>query len=59
MCFIDDAKAFDWVNQNKLWNILEENTRREYQTTSPASWETCMQDKKEQLELDMEQQTWF
>ena len=59
MCFIDDAKAFDWVNQNKLWNILEENTRREYQTTSPASWETFMQDKKEQLELDMEQQTWF
>ena len=29
----------------------------EYQTTSPASWETCMQIKKQQLELDMEQQT--
>ena len=27
----------------------------EYQTTLPASWETCMQDKKQQLELDMEQ----
>ena len=29
----------------------------EYQTTWPASWETCMQVKKQQLELDMEQQT--
>ena len=29
----------------------------EYQTTWPASWEICMQVKKEQLELDMEQQT--
>ena len=27
-----------------------------YQTTLPASWETCMQVKKQQLELDMEQQ---
>ena len=26
-------------------------------TTLPASWETCMQDKKQQLEQDMEQQT--
>ena len=26
----------------------------EYQITLPASWETCMQDKKQQLELDME-----
>ena len=29
----------------------------EYQTTLPASWETCMQDKNQQLELDMEQWT--
>jgi len=29
----------------------------EYQTTWPASWEICMQVKKHQLELDMEQQT--
>ena len=28
-----------------------------YQTTWPASWETCMQVKKQQLELDMGQQT--
>ena len=29
--------------------------RWEYQTTLPASWEICMQDKKQQLEPDMEQ----
>ena len=29
----------------------------EYQTTWPASWEICKQVKKQQLELDMEQQT--
>ena len=31
--------------------------RWEYQTTLSASWEICMQVKKQQLELDMEQQT--
>ena len=31
--------------------------RWEYQTTWPASWEICMQVKKQQLEQDMEQQT--
>ena len=31
--------------------------RWEYQTTWPASWETYMQVKKQQLELDLEQQT--
>ena len=50
-CFIDYAKAFDYVDYNKL-EILGE-----YQTTWPASWETCMQGRKQQLELDMEQQT--
>ena len=29
----------------------------EYQTTWPAPWEICVQVKKQQLELDMEQQT--
>ena len=52
-CFIDYAKAFDCVDHNKLWKILTE----EYQTTWPASWETYMQVRKQQLELDMEQQT--
>ena len=50
-CFIDYAKAFVWITIN--WKIL----RWEYQTTWPASWEICMQVKKQQLELDMEQQT--
>ena len=54
VCFIDDAKAFDYVDHNKLWKILQEI---EYQTTCPASWEICMQVWKQQLELDMEQQT--
>ena len=52
-CFIDYAKALTvWITTNcgkflKSW---------EYQTTWPASWEICMQDKKQQLE-HMEQQT--
>ena len=42
-----------WITTNwgkfvKIW---------EYQTTLLASWVTCMQDKKKELELDMEQQT--
>ena len=50
---IDYAKAFDWntINCGKFWK------RWEYQTTWPASWETHMQVRKQQLELDMEQQT--
>ena len=39
------------INCGKLWK------RWEYQTTWPASWEICMQVRKQQLELDMEQQT--
>ena len=42
-CFIDYAKAFDCVDNNKLWKIK----RQEYQTTWPASWETCVQIKKQ------------
>ena len=53
-CFIDYAKAFDCVDHNKLWKFFK---RWDYQTTWPASWETCMQVRKQQLELDMEQQT--
>ena len=51
-CFIDYAKAFDCVDHNKLRNILK---RCSFQTTWPASWEICMQVKKQQLEPDMEQ----
>ena len=53
-CFIDYAKAFDCVDHNKLWNILKEMGIPD---TWPASWEICMQVRKQQLELDMEQQT--
>ena len=53
-CFIDYAKAFDHVDHNKLWKILQ---RGEYQTTWPASWEICMQVRKQQLEPDVEQPT--
>ena len=48
------TEAFECVDNQKLWKILK---RWEYQTTLPISWETCMQVKKQQLELDMEQQT--
>ena len=53
-CFIDYAKAFDCgitINCGKFFK------RWEYQTTWRASWEICMQVRKQQLELDMEQQT--
>ena len=53
-CFIDYAKATDCVDHNQLWKFFK---RWEYQTTWPASWETYMQVRKQQLELDMEQQT--
>ena len=53
-CFIGYAKAFDCVDHNKLWKFWK---RREYQTTWSASWEICMQVRKQQLELNMEQQT--
>ena len=53
-CFIVYAKAFDCVDHNQLWKILRE---MEYQTIWPASWETCMQVRKQQLELNMEQLT--
>ena len=49
-CFIDYAKALSvWITTDcekffKRW---------EYQTTWPASWEICMQVKKEQLEMDV------
>ena len=53
-CFIDYAKPLTvWITINcgKFWK------RWEYQTTWPAFWETCIQVRKQELELDMEQQT--
>ena len=52
-CFIDYAKAFACVDLNKLWKILKEMGT---QTTWPTSCGTCMQVRKQQLELATEQQ---
>ena len=51
-CLIGHTKDFNCVDHKILWRIWK---RWGYQTTLPASWEVCMQDKKQQLELDMEQ----
>ena len=53
-CFIDYAKAFDCVDHNNLWKILKEMWIPDHLT--------CLLRKqllvrKQQLELDMEQQT--
>ena len=45
---IDYGKTFDCVDHRKRW---------EYQTTWPTFWETCMQVRKQQVDLAMEQQT--
>ena len=51
--FIDYAKALAvWITTN--WKILQDMRILDHLT---ASWEICMQVKKQQLELDMEQQT--
>ena len=47
-CFIDYPKTFD---HNKLWKMLKEMGIPDHLT---ASWEICMQVKKQQLELDVE-----
>ena len=53
-CFIDYSKAFDCVDHNKLWEILKEMRIPDHLTcllgNLYAGW-------KQQLELDMEQQT--
>ena len=52
-CFIDYPKALTvWIPTN--WKILKE---MEIPDHWPAFWEICMQVKKQQLELDMEQLT--
>ena len=51
-CFIDYAKVFVWITTICGKFLM----RWEYQTTLSASWKVCMQVKKQQLELYMEQQ---
>ena len=53
-CFIDYAKAFDCVDHNKLWKILQEMGIPDHLTCLLS---ICMQVRKQQLQLDMEQQT--
>ena len=57
ICFIDYSEAFDCIDHNKkkkekkkLWKIIKETGRQEYQTTLIAFWETCIWVKKWQLD---------
>ena len=49
-------KAFDCVYHNQLWKIFRDGVTK---TTWPASWEICVQVKKQQLKPDTEQWTGF
>ena len=53
-CFIDYAKAFDCMHHNKLWKTLKEMRLPDKLT---CLLRNCMQVKKQQLELDVEQHT--
>ena len=58
-CFIDYATAFDCLGHNTLWKILQEMGIPDHLTCLLRNLyaEICMQVRKQQLELDMEQQT--
>ena len=53
-CFIEYAKAFDYVDDNKLWKILKEMGIQDHLT---CLLRNLVAGRKQQLELDMEQQT--
>ena len=53
-CFIDYTKAIDCVDHNKLWKVLKEMGIPDHLT---CFLRNLYQVRKEQLELDMEQQT--
>ena len=55
-CFIDYAKAFDCVDHNKLWKILQEMGLPDHLT---CLLRNLYAGQKQQLELHMEQQTGF
>ena len=57
ICFIDYAKAVDFVNHNKLWKILQEMGIPDHLICFLRNQGQDMQVKKQQLELDVEQQT--
>ena len=54
VCFVDYAKAFDYVAHHKLWKILKEMGIPDHLI---FLLKTHMQVRKQRLELDMEQQT--
>ena len=59
-CFIDYAKAFDCVDHNQLWKILKEMGIPDHLTCLLRDLYQVRKRKqvrKQQLELDMEQQT--
>ena len=53
-CFIDYAQAFDCVDHNKLWKILKEMGIPDHLT---CLLRNLYAGRKQQLEMDMEQQT--
>ena len=53
-CLIDYAKAFDSVDHNKLWKILQEMEIPDHLT---CLLRNLLQVKKQRLEQNMEQQT--
>ena len=53
-CFIDYAKAFDYVDHNKLWTILKEMGIPDQLT---CLLRNLYAGQEQQLELDMEQET--
>ena len=55
-CFIDYAKAFDCVDHNRLWEILKDMGIPDHLTCLLRNL-LSIQVRKQQLELDMEQQT--
>ena len=52
-----NLKQAIWITKKKKKKCGKFFKRWEYQTTWPASWEICMQVRKQQLEMDIEQQT--
>ena len=56
-CFIDYTKAFDCMDHNNLWKILKEMGIPDHLTCLLRNYAETMQVRKQQLELDVEQQT--
>ena len=53
-CFIDHAKAFECVDHNKLWEILQEVGIPDHLTCLPLEKSVCRSGSNMDMELDME-----